>query len=305
MAFGPPKLKSVKGGWSATRVRTATMVLQLESNTVADGPFGAMLATGVPLLYDFWDLTGLGGTETDQRMFCIDKQAHRITDKRTDALHWFVVLNYSTLSKQQRKRAQHPLSRPAEISSTHRQISTIAAYDNQGNLIANSAGFAFDPPKEEETSRKIIRITKNFDFYHGGLGFIDRVNQNTFQILNITCQPRTLKCNTFDEEDEYEEVENLGNFNGPTEVYYWRRTVEFEFKPDTWDLGGTIGILDTGVKDKTGKDLTDPTTGMVTTEPLKLDGNGNLLNPQTGNPVFLPPKQTKFTADFDTLNMLP
>lgn len=289
MGFGQAQLISVTGGWTADRKRTTTMVLQTiysGANAKLMLPHDAMLAPGVPLLYDFLDIRESGTGSFDERQFCVDKSAAR--PDVASWQKWYVTCQYSTLTYEQKKRRQHPLDRPATISSTHRNLTRIVTHDINGDPITNSAGYFFDPPIEREDSRKILRITQNFETYNGGFAFQNRINDAPWRGGGT----HTLKINAFDEDETVEEIDAIG---GSQEIRYFRRVVEIEYNPEGWELK----LWDTGTMDKNGNDIL--IGNVPVSQPVKLDGNGLALDPQTGDAVAIPNKDVFFETNFDSM----
>lgn len=280
MSFSSPVTLEVTADIT-TDARKYTQILQLESDDQNDGPGLALRAPGVPAIGD----THAFGSEFDDRAYLISKTTGR--DKETKI--YTVTLQYTTLDREKLKKFDHPLDRPAEISSTYRNITAICERDINGNVIDSSAGQIFDPPAEREDARKVLTVTRNFSLYNGGFAFMNRINS----IAYLGAAAKTLRVTRFDEDRV---IEEYGPEGSALQVEYWKRTVAMEYKPDTW----TKQLLDAGTLDSTGAKLL--VNGMTVTEPVKLNGAGAVLNPQSGAPTFLS-FDVYFTANFDSMGL--
>lgn len=267
MSFSSPVTVEISANIADDGTRTYTQVLQLESDSSSDGPGLALRATGVPSKWDTYAF----GSEFDTRAYLMSKSVTR--PYGPDSKMYHVTLNYSTLTREQRKWIDHPLDRPAEVSSTFKSITSICDKDTSNAVIANSAGQVYDPPVEREDARKILRVTRNFGSYNGGLSYINRTNSDVY----LGAAVGTLRITAFDEVRAFEE---WGLEGSEQECEFWVRTVEMEYRPELW----TKKPLDIGTKDSNGKDLL--VNGIPVTTPVLLNGSGAVLSPQTGTPVY-------------------
>lgn len=267
MAFSSPTTIEISANIAEDGTRTYTQVLYLESDSSSDGPGLALRATGVPSKWDTYAF----GSEGDTRAYLMSKSVTR--PHGPDAKVYHVTLNYSTLTREQRKWIDHPLDRPAEVSSTFKSITSIADKDTSDAAIANSSGQVFDPPVEKDDARKVLRVTRNFGSYNGGLSYINRTNSDAY----LGAAVGTLRVTAFDEVRAFEEY---GVEGSEIEVEFWIRTVEMEYRPELW----TKKVLDVGTKDSNGKDLL--INGIPVTTPVLLNGSGAVLSPQTGTPTY-------------------
>lgn len=267
MAFTSPTTKSIKAAIAEDGTRTYTQVIEVISDSSSDGPGLALRAPGVPSKWDTYAF----GSEFDTRAYLMSKEVDR--PDGPDSKRYLITLNYSTLNAQQRRWIDHPLDRPAEVSSTFKSITSICDTDTSGNAIANSAGQVFDPPIEKEDARKILTVTRNFGSYNGGLSYMNRTNSDAY----LGAAVGTLRITRFDEVRAFEEY---GVEGSEIEVEFWVRTVEMEYRPEGWHKKP----LDVGTKDSSGNDLL--INGIPVTTPVLLDGAGAVLNPQTDPPTY-------------------
>lgn len=215
-----------------------------------------------------------------------------------DRLHWDVMGEYSkgTLNIDE---TQNPLEAPTEVawsSSTYTEPVTV---DIEGNAIVNSAGQPFDPPLTQERHPIVATIAYNSESYdpNTGLNFQDHVNDTATTIANLTNVPaRMARILEIGAVQQYWE-----------DITYWRVTVKVEVNNAEWDdgQGWDRRLLDQGIyeKDGDGKTIRMRTDdGEEVTEPLKLNGSGGKLDPQTADPVFLTRKTFK-EADFSSLKL--
>lgn len=187
--------------------------------------------------------------------------------------------------------SENPLDEPKRVAWSSNTYTAPVVKDNDGNPIVNSAGQPFDPPLTEERHTVVATITYNSDQYDPNLGatFEDTVNEGSEKIANLTVPARTAKILEVGATQEFFE-----------DIPYWAVTIKVEINRDTWDRE----VLDQGIFEKVGAETKRMSTddGEEVTEPLKLDGSGAKLDPQTADPVYLTFK-TLEEKDFGPLDL--
>lgn len=188
----------------------------------------------------------------------------------------------------------NPLEAPSEVAWGSATYTEPAGEDIDGNAIVNSAGQPFDPPLTIERRALVATIVYNDEIFNPAQAyyFQGAVNDNATTIGNLNVQARQAKIIEIAATKQYYE-----------DIEYWQVTVKVEINADTWDRQ----VLDQGLYEKDPDDATKRvrmTTddGEGVTEPLKLDGSGNKLDPQSADPVFLTYKTFR-EMDFGLLNL--
>ncbi len=228
-----------------------------------------------------------------------------------DRLHWDVRGDY-TAGTLNIAATQNPLEAPTEVAWSSATYSEPVTVDIDGNAVVNSAGQPFDPPLTQDRHPVVATIVYNSESYdpNTALNFQDYVNDAPATIANLENVPeRMARILEIGATQQYWE-----------DITYWRVTVKVEINNEPlWDEDGDHEgqgwdrrVLDQGLFEKItvgeGEEAEDKTVRMRTddgeevTEPLKLDGEGGKLDPQTDDPVFLTYKTFK-EADFSQLNL--
>ncbi len=173
----------------------------------------------------------------------------------------------------------NPLQAPSTIAWSSATYTDPAVDDIDGNAIVNSAGQAFDPPLTIERRALVATIgynSEDFDVTQAS-EFQNTVNATATVIGNFNVGARQAKIIEIGAVQQYYK-----------DIAYWAVTIKVEINPETWDRL----VLDQGIYQKDPNDATK-IVRMATddqaeaTEPLKLDGNGAKLDPQSADPEFL------------------
>ena len=169
-----------------------------------------------------------------------------------------------------------PLDEPKNVDWSSNTYTAPVVKDNDGNAVVNSAGQPFDPPLTEPRHTLVATITYNSDQYNPNLAldFQDKVNEGQEKIANLSVPARMARIMEVGATQQFQE-----------DIEYWAVTIKVEIDPRTWDKE----VLDQGIFEKDGTETKRMSTddGEGVTEPLKLDGAGAKLDPQTADPVFL------------------
>ena len=213
-----------------------------------------------------------------------------------DRLHWNVLGEYGLA---QIDKTENPLEAPTEVTWSSATYTEPVTVDIDGKAVVNSAGQPFDPPLTQERHPVVATIVYNSESYNPNtaLNFQDYVNDGPATIANLKNVPaRMAKILEIGAVQQYWE-----------DISYWRVTVKVEVNNAKWDVGQGWDrrILDQGIYEKDDDDKTvrmRTDDGEEVTEPLKLNGSGGKLDPQTADPVFLTRKTFK-EADLSTLKL--
>ncbi len=185
----------------------------------------------------------------------------------------------------------NPLEAPSEIAWGSATYTDPAVEDIDGNAIVNSAGQPFDPPLTIERRALVATIVYNSETFNPAQAYYyqNAVNAGATRIGNLNVGARMAKIIEIGSTKQY--YEDIG---------YWQVTIKVEINAETWDRE----VLDQGIYEtidgKTDYMTTDK--GERATEPLKLDGHGAKLDPQSADPEFLTYK-TFPEMDFSVLNL--
>ena len=220
-------------------------------------------------------------------------------------LVWRVRGDYEQL-KGNVGRVENPLDEPSTATwgTIRETVPVVSAFNAEGErkiAVVNSAGQPFDPPLTEPRTRLVASIRYNSEDFDPSDAneFQESVNDEPVTIGTITVRERMAKIIEYSAEPQ--------EFNG---INYWSVTIKVEINTnETLDAEGEVvaqgfdrEVLDQGIFELKDPDLpaTDKLLVRMTTddkeevtEPLKLDGEGKKLNPQTKDPVFLPFKTNR------------
>ena len=296
------------GGESNTLKTTYKRVFEVEVNSLLDGPEIVLAPHGlvdVPELPQQNDIYEPESGVSDEGAICYEITA---TVKPNSYL-WEVVALYSTyLERPDIEGVSDPLLRPSEIEYDSITVSVPLLYDIYGNPILNSAGDLFDPPLEQDETRGIMRVTRNFAdfdplFYWGFKNTVNSTEWLGLKKYQVKC--KNIRATRFFEVGQY----------------WYRVTAEFEIgmrtqedgtiPPDlVWPEGSEIEeddttsltwiriVLDRGFReikqsppdpptlDGVLAPILDPMTKQAITIPGLLDGDGYHLLPGE-DPVWL------------------
>jgi len=214
-------------------------------------------------------------------------------------------------------RVENPLELPSKISwgSSAFTAPVVSAFDENGNRtipIVNSAGQPFDPPLTEPRTALVATVTYNSETFDPleADQFQESVNDAPIIIGNISLLERMAKIIEFTGEPQ--EFENISFFAVTIKVQINTNITKsknpVEGQPDIvvaqgWDREvldqGIFGLSDDDPPKLLPLTLDD---GAQATEPLKLNGEGKRLDPQTADPIFLPFK-TNRQKDFSGLRL--
>lgn len=199
--------------------------------------------------------------------------------RRADAINsyqtwWLLTCDYSN------KLLDNPLNDPAEIDSTTEKLSRILIRDRNGNWVANSAGFPYDPPAEVDDSRTVFRVSKNVadrpTWYP--MGYKDAVNDDVFTIDGLSVLIGKAKIESL----------SLSAWKKRSGVDY--RTLGLTIAVDA--LGWDVHVLDAGYMEKDAatpskKGAIQDDKGFQSSTPWPLDGAGRkLADPSPANFVY-------------------
>lgn len=257
MAFGAAELIDVVPTWSQGSKRQYTLVLRVladESDPEADckSPNSVLKATNVPKIWSEFETTTWGGASTDPRAYCVSKTASR-PDKASWRL-WHVTCQFETLTREQKKKSQHPFDRPAEITDGASIFAVAKHIDINGVPILNGAKQLFNPANEADEARATLTVTKNLAARLDKNVYINRVNSDSFDQYSAGF----LKIQDIQQVRRIEEFDANGDDN-PVEVEFWEVSVVMEGNPDGWQLSA----LNAGRKQLNGgvidnSDVRDP-----------------------------------------------
>lgn len=249
-------------GWSLTRVWQVTVeavpyasVAAIEAVTNASN--GAQIGDAHPVkTYAF--LKNLTPSATANRLV------------------WDITGSYQERPDRERDEAQNPLEEPTTLSWSSEARAIALSKDKDGNAIVNSAGQPFDPPLTGDTHTLVATIKYNSAEFNPVLGvdFQDAVNEAATVVGNVNAGARMAKVLEIGAEERFFE-----------DIIYWEATIKVGLRRETWDRV----VMDMGVYslDDDGKIVRAITEdGEEATEPLKLDGSGKILDPQTAPAVF-------------------
>lgn len=290
MGFGTAEIKRISGGWAQGNKRTYTMVLQLLGGaTDKYNGVGAMLANGVPRIWDAFDPDGTGAYG-DDRSFCVSKTFEQPDPVNKGSL-FLVTCQFETLTREQKKRIDHPLDRPAEISDGANIFTRFCDKDTSGNAILNKANQPFDPPVEADDARLAVTVTRNFAERLNSLAYINRVNDTEF----LGGAAGTVKIQDF---QQTRKIEEYGEGDEAEEIEYWEVTVVFEYNPDGWQKStlnaGRYQLAADGSLDQT--DVRD--------DPWPLDNSGQFIDSASlpGAETYVD-SDVYYEANFDSIGL--
>jgi len=212
-------------------------------------------------------------------------------------------------------RIENPLELPAKVSWSSEAYTApvVSAFDESGDKtipIVNSAGQPFDPPLTEPRRTLVGTVTYNSETFNPieAEQFQESVNDAPAIIGNITVLERMAKIIEFvGEEQEFEGIDFFA-----VTIKVQLNTNQTIKKVEGGDdivvaQGWDREVLDQGLFELTTADppkLVRMSTddGEQVTEPIKLNGEGKKLDPQTADPIFLAFK-TNRQKDFSGLRL--
>lgn len=207
----------------------------------------------------------------------------RPTDAENDALHWDVIVSYSS-SVDEQDQEENPLNRPPDIQFDGEEFQRPVekALNEDGDLVAitSSAGEVFETPVEMDDSRPVLVITRNEASPNWALWTTYSrpvVNSDMF----MGNPPGTVKTKPIRAQLQIEGV-----------YEFWRVTYRFEVNPETW----VKEILDQGTYERFAEGVDNnpliekfvDKDKQPVSKPQLLNGEGRKL------PDGQPPKFLKF-----------
>ncbi len=191
-------------------------------------------------------------------------------------LIWDVTGAYEERPDRQPDEAENPLEEPTTLSWSSEARSVAESKDKDGKAIVNSAGQQFDPPLTGDRHTLVATLRYNSAVFNPVLGvdFQDSVNEAATTVGNVNINPRQGKILEIGSEERFFE-----------DLIYWEVTIKVGLRRETWDRV----VLDMGIYglDDDGKIVRLITEdGEEATEPLKLNGSGKVLDPQTAPAAF-------------------
>jgi hypothetical protein len=238
-------------------------------------------ASGLPVI---------GNTHpSDANAYCQSLQVQPISGWRV----WRVTASYST----ERQLNTSPTSDPAVITWNTEQFQRVAVFDNDGDLIVNSAGDPFDPPLMMDDSRRVVTIQKNLAVVPTWiLDYQDAVNSDAFTVDGVSIGIGKAKMQNV----------SVGPVERRSSTAF--RTVNFtiHLQRDGWalqplDAGFREFVTTDSVPNPELKNILNRGDQQPVAAPVPLDGSGKALdNPSPTNCVFLTYNVYK-TRAFSTL----
>jgi len=249
-------------------------------------------ASGLPRLKSSHASAFPGG---DARAYLMSKSLSRPNWK---VPQWLVACKYETLSREQKKKLEHPFDRPSEISGTSERFQLAIDKDYQSTLVVNTVGDPFDPPLEVDWSARVLTITKNLQTEPIALAntYTNATNSDAFK----GAAPKTVKCFTV---DYHREIEEFGDEGSEIEVEFWPTTCTFHHNPANWHskpLNAGWQVIDLNappaaanrrrkVKDSRGLESSVPVAinqnGTAEIDPLTLPGAAIFLDFQINDEI--------------------
>ncbi len=207
-------------------------------------------------------------------------------------LIWDVTGTYEERPNRQPDEAENPLEEPTTLSWSSEARSVAESKDKDGKAIVNSAGQQFDPPLTGDRHTLVATLKYNSAVFNPVLGvdFQDAVNEAATTVGNVNINPRQGKILEIGSDERFFE-----------DLIYWEVTIKVGLRRETWDRVvmdmGIYGLDDDG---KIVRLITED--GEEVTEPLKLNGSGKVLDPQTAPAVFRTFRVAK-EKNFSVLNL--
>lgn len=267
---------------------TYRAVWQITTNDKTDGPALVRLHPELPQPGDVY-LTPYG--DTDAGAICVGQDVGLAEEKETTRL-WRIVIDYTNNPGQLPSRdpedpPSFPWNEPPKISTNAVKDKRAILFDNDGFLIASSAGEPYDPVQEVDSTNYMLRIERNLLFADPALNadYTDAINSDPF----FGCDPYTVKVETPGA------IEKLWFGIIP----YYRETWEFAIRTEGWRLR----LYDYGMYRKVGTgdtaklELLRDLHGNPLTAPRLLDGHG-AVNPIGASPVYIKPNIANPAQDY-------
>ena len=265
-----------------TYARTFRVITNNPLHTVVD--IGN--APGIPILWNRYP--------SDPVCYC-----EKVNVKRTRSSRevWEVTASYTNKIDEEDEPEENPLARPWKLSWASQTFQKVAergikreTIDAQGTTIVaapagdiegpiiNSAGDQFDPPVQIEASNWALTAKKNIASVPTWLmDFRDSLNDSQITIAGVTFEKNELRINSM----------SIGEYAIENDIGYFPFEIQIAQKSETW----TRELLDQGTHEiktvNVGGVSTDSRVRIVdkkgqhVTEPIRLDGEGKKLEPDT------------------------
>jgi len=265
-------VKEIWNGRAGSHDQKAVREYNRTFKVVTDNPITANIsvryATGIPHLFDHY-VDPEGGVD-------VLATCRKVSEKQDsdNPYSWEVTAAYSTATDWPSLGGDSPTARPTEISWSNQKFQRPTQKDAAGNALKNSAGSLFDPAPQVDDSRPTLTMTRIESSFDGSraMTYMDTVNLNTW----MGGAPRTWKVDDISAQRQYEQ-----------NVFYWRVTYVFQYRPQTWDLvvwDAGYYALDSSTPPKRVRILDK--TSHPSAKPQFLDGDGTAL-PSDGTPFEL------------------
>lgn len=199
-------------------------------------------------------------------------------------LSWVATGEYSSAPLSQKEREKQDNPNPLNRSATRRwsttQYKVPVEKDIEGNAVVNTAGDAYDPPPEKDSSHWSVTITKNVSSVPAFIiDYQDAINDDEIEIGGLTVPAKMAKIQAIE----------IGDLMEENNVSFYQFSYTIEFNKDTW----VLSLLQQGLRQKKSGDATarlpcvddddDPVTS-----PVLLDADGyQLADPQASSGVYV------------------
>lgn len=247
---------------------TYTDIYTVFTDNPYDGPITVSNAPFMPTFRSFYPWSLHHWTVNEGPVFYVPTEfdfLSRLSTKtptRKGKNSWEVTCAYEAIEP-----IGNPLARPVKWSMSFAAFTRIVDTDIYGELVENSAGMQYNPPVEIDDSRPIVKAVRNEPFFNMDIArsFKDAINSSTWKR-----QPRyTVKVKQIASGEPQEE-------NG---ISYYAVTYEFELAEEGRDW--LVNVVDAGFYERSDGDppfscILDA-EGNPVQEPVKLDGNGKIL----------------------------
>lgn len=199
---------------------------------------------------------------------------------------WIAEINYSSDVQEESQQPENPLDEPPQKGWSFAQFTRPVSKDINGNAIVNAAKELFDPAPERDDSRLVFRYQRNQPSFPHLLAnqYQDAVNSDQF----LGFRAGYVKCQNISADYQFK-----------NDVYYWSVSYEFHFRSDDEDEDDwQLHVLNQGYRELNGLtySVIRDAEGLPLNQPALLDANGQQLDADWDDPVFL---------DFDIYRNLP
>lgn len=185
-------------------------------------------------------------------------------------LSWIATGHYSSAPIPQKEREKQDNPNPLNRSATRRwsttQYKVPVEKDIEGNAVVNTAGDAYDPPPEKDSSHWSVTITKNVSSVPAFIiDYQDAINDDEIEIGGLTVPAKMAKIQAIE----------IGDLMEENNVSFYQFSYTVEFNKDTW----VLSLLQQGLRQKneidgTGRLPCVDEDGDPVTSPVLLDADG-------------------------------